>query len=165
MKSPAPSQESLKSIRLPGRFGSYRIADEALNRFFSYAKQPGVKSGFAVPLPAPLGCQYFELTPSGAMSGALAAKFPDLASLKGFAVHNPAATIRLDYDGSKMHAEVIWEDKVYLAKPVDVQDGIVYIVYDRKESGDLKQPFEEKAGPRTMQSAQPGMQASPLPVR
>jgi len=165
-----PPGDAAQGAPLPKRFESYTISKEELDTFFAYAGKAKTACSFAVPLPEPLGCQYFTVTPSGTLPEALAAKFPGMAALKGTAVYNRNAELRLDYDGARMHAQVIWDDAVYLVMPVQRGNDVVYIIYNKKDSGEEKQPFERKVNPAmyappVQLPAQQGVKTAPPPVR
>ncbi len=144
---------------LPPRSRGYIINGDQLDSFFSYSRIRGIKSSFSVPLPGTPGCQYFEVNNSGTLTEGLADKYPRLVSLKGHAIHNPGAGIRLDYDGHSMRAEITWGAAVYLVAPVPTKSGIVYIVYHKQDSREIKEPFEQKINPRMQELA------APLPIR
>src|SRR5690606_33474527 len=83
---------------LPARFRSYSINAAELDSFFSYSRKPGLRSSFSVPLPEPLGCQYFEVNNAATMTVGLADRYPRIVSLKGNAVNDRSADVRVDYD-------------------------------------------------------------------
>lgn len=144
---------------LPARARAYLIDTGRLDSFFTYARTPGGRSSFSIPLPGSPGCQYFELTDAGTLPASLATQYPKLVSLKGHAVHDPEASIRLDYDGALMRAEVIWGDAVYLVMPSQTENGTLYVVYQRQDTREVKQPFEQQMN---RMIAEP---AAPLPVK
>ncbi len=144
---------------LPARFRSYKIDAVQLDSFFSYSRKPGLRSSFSVPLPEPLGCQYFEVSNAGIMDMELAERYPRIISLKGNAVNDRSADVRVDYDGNHMRAQITWGATVYLVSPVQTKGGTVYIVYQKQDSREVKEPFEQKINPRMIEPA------APLPVR
>lgn len=144
---------------LPARFRSYTIDAAGLDSFFSYSRRPGLRSSFSVPLPEPLGCQYFEVSDAGIMAVGLVDKYPHIVSLKGTAVNDRGADVRVDYDGNQMRAQIIWGKAVYLVAPLQTKTGTVYIVYHKPDSREVKEPFEQKINPGMMEPA------APLPVR
>ncbi len=144
---------------LPVHFKGYAINAGQLDSFFSYSRRPGLRASFSVPLPAPLGCQYFEVSNADNMVGGLPDKYPHIVSLKGHAVNDRSASVRVDYDGYHMRAEITWGSAVYLVTPVQTKSGTVHIVYHKKDSREIKEPFEQKINPRMSEPA------VPLPVR
>lgn len=136
-----PLQSDITGYTLPAHFNTYTFSsDHQLKAFFMKAKT--TNAPFAVPLTGPDDCRAFTTQVSGTMSAELAAKYPEIVSLKGNAQANANADLRLDYDGNQMRGQVIWSDKVYLIDPVKYGNSTVYIVYDKNDSSIPKNSFE-----------------------
>jgi hypothetical protein len=163
-KTRAP--QATDGASLPRRFDSYRIPQAELDSFFSHAGKTETPLSFALPLPGDRGCQFFNVTSSGVIPKALAAKTPGLTSLKGTAVYNPNAEIRLDYDGSTMSAQVIWNDAVYLVRAVQEGSDVIYIIFNKEDSKEQKENFEENMNAAPSKKVAPSqIQQAPLPVQ
>lgn len=76
------------------------------------------------------------------MSAGLQEKYPDLISLQGNGVNNKSADLRLDWDGTQLHGQLLYNGSTFLITPVATNSGIVYLFYDKNDSGEIKQPFE-----------------------
>jgi hypothetical protein len=133
---------------LPAQFETYTIDNNQLKAFFSAAKQPDQRTIVSIPVPAPVGCQEFEVRSSSAVPPELAEKFPDMASLQGIGTINRAGDLRLDYDGSRLRGQVIWNGQVFLITPVESNGKLVYIIYDKSGSNEKKDAFEQPSNYR-----------------
>jgi len=85
----------------------------------------------------------FATTPSGTMSPELAAKFPQLVSLKGTNPQDQSATIRLNYDGSRLDAEMYIDGIPYILAPWKKNNVIYYLLYKKEDSGVQRKPLSE----------------------
>lgn len=144
---------NVKKIKLPPKSGQrklplhylvYTTNEKQLKDFLVAVKsQPTVH--FEIALPSPdFACHIFSLTNSGTMSEALAAKFPELVSLKGISREDKSSGLRLDYDGKTMNAEVTWMGKTYFIAPWEKGKKVYYLVYKKEDTGIEKRPFESR---------------------
>ena len=148
-----PGEGSNEKQRLPKAFNSFLVVNAAL--FFERAK--GEQQEVLIPLPA--GCIPFKATSSGTMSGDLQKKYPQLVSLKGS--NGAGDDLRLDWDGTTFTGQVLTAagGKTYFIKPAPGGAANTYLVYDKADSRDEKQPFEN---PRiTPPSSMPQRMTSP----
>jgi hypothetical protein len=154
-KATLPDMTAHTDVHLPKAYDSYMINDADLKAFFVYAGQHKQKNSFSIPLPKPLGCQYFDVEDAGTMAPGLQAKYPDIVSLKGNGTNTKSGSIRLNYDGVQMRAEVNWNGSIYYVMPVKTDGNIIYLVYDKRDSGETKEPFEQKTDPAKATPASP----------
>lgn len=132
--------ESKKGPQLPLKYTVYTINNEQMQAFFKSLQTTGQGS---INLPVPgHGCQPFQVENSGTMSAELAAKFPEIISLKGTAQHNKAGYTRIDYDGKKLKVEITWDNEIYYIQPWEEKGQLWYVLSDRRDMGYEKQPFE-----------------------
>ncbi|PZF75028.1 hypothetical protein [Taibaiella soli] len=136
-----PLQSDVPTYTLPTHFNTYAIStDRQLKAFFIKAKTTAAP--FSMPLSGPDDCRAFTTQVSGTMSAELAAKYPEIVSLKGRSDANADADLRLDYDGNQMRGQIIWSGKVYIIDPVKYGNSTVYIVYDKNDTSVPKNSFE-----------------------
>lgn len=123
----------------PKQYQVYLLDTTQLNMVFN----PSLKNWtVAVPLPEPIGCQIATLQESGTMSAELRQKYPAMLSLAGPAANNATADFRMDYDGNKLRGQVRWGADVFILSPFYTDGHVFYIIYNKKESGVNKAPFE-----------------------
>lgn len=139
--SPVTAVKKLKlqpvagKAKLPTQYSVYTINEKQLKDFLMAAKNaPDNSAELALPLAA-LGCKQFALANANTMSAGLAAKYPELVSLKGFAKEDNNASLRLDYDGSSLRAEITWGGTIYLLSPWKSGKKKYYLVYKRDDAG------------------------------
>lgn len=138
LKLPARQQ----TARLPRKYQVYTTDATKLRAFMQAAgKRP---SAIVVPLPEDPGCGQFSVMPSGTMSPELASKFPEIVSLKGTSKEERSASLRLDYDGKELNAEIIWNGTSYIIAPWKKGKQIYYLVYRKEDSGTEKKPLTER---------------------
>lgn len=126
--------------KLPKAYTVYRIDNNQLKPFFKSLKE---NNGGLINLPvSDTTCLTFTLSNSEVMSPSLAKKYPDIVSLKGHTTDNNANSLRLDYDGKKMKAEITRNNEVYFITPWQEGDTIYYLLYNKNDAGYEKVPFE-----------------------
>jgi hypothetical protein len=120
----------------PASYSEYTVA--GATGFFERAKEG--PQDIMVPLPD--GCRAFKTSLSETMSPELRKKYPQLVSLKGS--NDAGDDLRLDWDGSTFRGQVLTAagGKTYLITPL-TGTATNYMVYDRADSRDPKQPFEK----------------------
>ncbi len=127
--------------KLPAKFQVFATDPQALKLYLTATNSADQTSPIALPLSEGVGCQVFEVGTSGTMSPELAAKFPNLISLKGQAPNQAGADARIDFDGEKMEAQLNWEGQTYIISPWPSSSGtIYYLVYKKEDSGREKIP-------------------------
>lgn len=138
-------------LKLPARQGNallprkYQIYTTPTGKLKAFMEATGKKhTDVILPFSEEPGCQVFSVQPSGTMSPELAAKFPELISLKGVARADKNATLRLDYNGSELNAEIIWKGVSYIIAPWKKGSRTYYLLYKKEDSGTEKKPFREK---------------------
>ncbi len=72
------------------------------------------------------------------MSPGLAAKYPELASLKGQGAEDKSASVRLDYDGKELNAEILWKGTYYIIAPGKKRTKTYYLVYRKRRFRDAQ---------------------------
>jgi hypothetical protein len=129
--------------KLPARYSVYTINDKQLKDFLMAVKKaPDNTIEIALPLSAAEDCKRFALANANTMAPGLAARYPELISLKGFAAEDKNAGLRLDYDGSDLRAEITWGGTIYLLSPWKSGKKKYYLVYKKEDAGiERKQSF------------------------
>jgi hypothetical protein len=124
------------NARLPRKYTVYTVDAGSLHTFLTAIKSKGAEpSPIVLPLGTEAGCETFNVGTSGTMSPGLAAKYPELASLKGQGVTAKSASVRLDYDGKEMNAEIVWNGIYYIISPWKKGSKNYYLVYKKEDSG------------------------------
>lgn len=129
--------------KLPSVYEVYRVDAASLRAFM---KAIGKKDNdIMLPLPEREGgCTRFRTSPSGTMSPGLAARFPDIISLKGYGLADKGLSLRLDYDGQALHAEMIRNGVSYIIAPWKKGKRIYYLLYNKEHSGTERKPITER---------------------
>ncbi len=124
------------TAKLPTRFTVYTINEKQLKDFLKAAKQaPDHSMQMALPLSEGQDCASFLLANANTMSAGLAAKYPELVSLKGTAGDDSNALLRLDYDGTDLRAEITRSGTIYLIAPWKSGKKKYYLVYKKEDAG------------------------------
>lgn len=123
----------------PYKYKTYRVDPDTLKAFFSSFRHKG-----ELGMVAPVGknCEPFLMRRSGAMSPGLQEKYPDIVSLQGNGTVNKAAELRLDWDGTQLKGQLSHNENIYYITPVSTGEGMIYMIYDRKETAETKEGFE-----------------------
>lgn len=124
---------------LPKKYIQYKVSQDTLRALFNYLKTSDGRGGIILPIGR--HCEAFNLKRSGAMSAALQSKYPDLISVQGQGVSNKASDVRLDWNG-ELRGQITYNGEIYFITPVAGNNGGMYIVYKKEDSGEVKQPFE-----------------------
>jgi hypothetical protein len=126
-----PAKEGM--AKLPLKYSVYTINNLALKKYLMSLKaKPG---NIVLPVGGDQQCIEMYVSNSGTMSAGLAAKFPQLVSLKGNGVQDKSATVRLDYDGAALNAEIISGGVPYIIIPWKKGSTIYYLLYRKEDSG------------------------------
>jgi hypothetical protein len=143
--------QNVKSLKLPAKKGTaklplkyavFTVNGPALKRYMmSLKEKPG---SIVLPVGGDLLCIEAYVTNSGTMSEALAAKFPQLVSLKGNGVRDKSVTVRLDYDGTALNAEIISAGTSYIIEPWKKGSTIYYLLFKKEDSGVERKPLTER---------------------
>lgn len=130
----------IKGKILPKKYSTYLVSKAELKQFFVQIKN-GNNDQIAFPLPD--ACVTFSLKNSNAMDASLAAKYPEIMSLKGRSSNPDAQEARIDYDGNKLKAQIGYNRKTYILEPyTETADKIVYLLWDKDDTGYPKAKFE-----------------------
>ncbi len=131
------------TAKLPAAYTLYTIHETQLKEFLKAAKSaPDGTQKLALPLPGGEGCTQFVLANAQTMAAELAARYPELVSLKGHAVTNPnGGLLRLDYNGTDLRAEITWNGTVYLLSTWYSGKNEYYLVYIKEDAGIEKNPY------------------------
>ena len=125
--------------KLPEKYTAYTIDDTKLEAFMlqlSKAKQKKIA------LPTNTGCREYTLIPSETMSPELAAKFPELQSYQGQGILEKEETLRLDYDGTNLRANITNESGIFFLDPFETNEGKIYLLFNKNDSGLPKGRYE-----------------------
>lgn len=136
-----------KGLKLPAKYGTatlprqysiYTTDDKSLKDYMALAGRRGA-SATEISLPSLVasGCTRFLVSGSGTLSPELAAKFPGLVSLKGNGIEDAGASVRLDFDGKLMNAEIRQQEAYYIIAPWKKGNRTYYLLY-RKEDSTIK---------------------------
>ncbi len=137
-----PSKQA--SAQLPRKYSVYITDAAKLRKFLSAIKNnANTQTEIVLPLSEQSGCAAFQVIPSGTLSPELSKKFPQLVSLKGTAVQDKNTSVRLDYNGSELNAEILQGGVSYIIAPWKKGKKTYYLVYKKEDSGVEKKPFEE----------------------
>ncbi len=126
---------------VPRRYKAYRINADTLKAFFAAIQSGKTEIGMVVPITG-TNCESFSLRRSGSMSAELQQKYPDIISLQGNGTANKSADLRLDWDGSVLKGQVIYNSTIYFITPFTTGQGLIYVLYDKKDTNEVKNPFE-----------------------
>jgi hypothetical protein len=134
-----PGAES-RLANVPKKYASYTVDSVEWKAFAMKVMErgPGEVTGLNIPLPG--GCKAFSVTVSSTMSPELAAKYPQLASLKGSA--QDGSDLRLDWNGTAMRGQVINGGDTYFLEPFVTNGATFYLVYHKADAVTTKKPFE-----------------------
>lgn len=129
---------------LPKNFTAYKINTQSLNSFLNNLTNiPAEFQIINLPVDGGNGCMLFQLRPSGTMSSELQKKFPALKSFTGISKKDANAQLRLDFDGSEIHAEITHDGLTELLSPwKDKQGTDYYLLYYKKDARPQLQPFK-----------------------
>lgn len=122
-------------VKLPKRYTVFTTDAGSLHAILTAAKNTKEQTHIVLPLSDITGCAGFKVETSGTMSPELAAKYPQLASLKGQGTEDKSASVRLDYDGKEMNAEILWKGTYYIIAPWKKGIRTYYLVYRKEDSG------------------------------
>lgn len=130
------------TAKLPLKYTVYTVNNLALKKYMMSLK---VKPGnIVLPVNGGLSCIEAYVSNSGTMSAELAAKFPQLVSLKGNGIQDKSATVRLDYDGKELNAEIISGGISYIIEPWKKGSAVYYLLYRKEDSGVERKPLTER---------------------
>lgn len=129
-----------KGKQLPKKYSVYQVDNNKLNEAFKKIKD-GHGGTLNFPIPGN-GCQAFTLVESGTLSKELAAKYPEIISLKGQALQNAANDARVDYNGKQLQVEINWDGEVYYITPWIEKGKLWYLLSSKKDTGYEKVPYE-----------------------
>lgn len=146
-EQPHPMWQEVKSSQTtfpagftaPYKYKLYQVNQDTLQAFFSAFRQ---RSEQGMVIPVGKSCEPLLMRRSGTMSQALQEKYPDIISLQGNGTVNKAAELRLDWDGKQLKGQLSHNESIYYITPVNTGEGLRYMIYDRKETAETKQPFE-----------------------
>lgn len=135
-----PVAEAAAGVNVPRKYTSYTVDAAEWKSFAQKVKErgPGEVTGLNIPLPA--GCTAFSVSLSSAMSPELAAKYPDIISLKGTTENG--ADLRLDWNGTGMRGQVILRGDTWLLEPFAASEKTFYLIYHKADASATKKPFE-----------------------
>ncbi len=104
---------------------------------------PGVvpENSMVLELPTPdKGVQRFKVVEASIFAKALADKYPEIKSYKGWGIDDPTATLRFDISPQGFRAMVITESGSWFLDPYSTEDTKYYMAYHKKDL-DNDEPF------------------------
>jgi hypothetical protein len=118
---------------LPKDYKVYSIDSTQLVNFFTYAKTHPKDTSLKIliPLPSPIGCQLFVLPILKTRSNH--DNTFEMTGMWGTGIENKDNKIKINYDGKKLLANVIWDHSYYSALPINYNEKTYYIIYLRKD--------------------------------
>lgn len=130
------------TAKLPLKYTVYTVNGPALKKYMMSLKaKPG---NIVLPVNGDPSCLEAYVSNSGTMSAELAAKFPQLVSLKGNGITDKSSAVRLDYDGAVLNAEIISGGVSYIMEPWKKGSAIYYLLYRKEDSGVERKPLNER---------------------
>lgn len=129
------------SARLPKQYTVFTTHPKQLHTYMMMLKAKG--GSIVLPSSGAMACRTFSVTSSGTMSPELAAKFPQIVSLKGFEEKDHASTVRIDSDGSQWSAEMTLGGVAYIISPWKKGAVTYYLLYKKEDSGVERKPLSE----------------------
>ena len=135
-----PAEDAAVGVNVPRKYASYAVDAAEWKAFAETLKRRGDDEVTGLNIPLPAGCKRFSVTVSSTMSPELAAKYPDLISLKGSS--EDGADLRLDWDGARMRGQVILRGDTWLMEPFSAGGKTFYLIYHKADASATKKPFE-----------------------
>jgi hypothetical protein len=89
-------------------------------------------------------CVSFTLSRSGVLDPSLQQKYPGIISMKGRSADHHSAEARLDWNGRELRGQISFDGDIYYILPYKEGDNVAYLFYNRDDSGEVKQPFEQQ---------------------
>lgn len=126
-------------IKLPKSYLAYEIDQERLEDYFMKLKDRKTNQ---INIPLNGAMQYYALQEANTMNEELAAKYPEIQSLRGTNNANKNEQIFLDIDGKKLRVKITNNNGSYVVEPYETEKGLFYLVYDIKDTGYPKSKFE-----------------------
>lgn len=124
---------TIRQTKLPTKFTAYKINEADLKTFLKSVNE-GTKPAIMY-LPLNNDCISFKISTSGTMSKELAAKFPDIISLKGTSVNSQLVTVRIDYKDENLEMEINDQGQVYLMETWPGKEGNYFLLFNKNDAG------------------------------
>lgn len=121
-------------FKLPKQFDVFKVSSNHLNQYLTDLRTKGGTLELPVPNASVSGgfdCVTFKMENSGTMSPELNAKYPQLVSLKGYALENKTNLIRYDYDGTSQKISITWNGINYLYTPYISNNKTYYLLFKK----------------------------------
>ncbi|MEQ1747642.1 MAG: reprolysin-like metallopeptidase [Saprospiraceae bacterium] len=136
-----------QDIRLPGKFRLLEVEIERLANWLTQLPLDGTseisaKPSLVLSLPLPDGgFEDFVIVNDPVMHPDLARQFPEIQTFSGYAINDPATTVRLDVSPHGFNAQILSDkrDAVYIT-PVTVGENRHNLCFFKKEAA-LKEPW------------------------
>lgn len=125
---------------IPKKYKIYTLDSHNLQSWIQDLKQNN-KTGF-ITIPINGIDETFTLEDAKTMSPVLAAKFPQILSLKGFHTKDPQSNIRLNINEQELDIQVQIKDKTYIISKWEQPNFSGYLIYDKNDSNEEKLDFE-----------------------
>ncbi len=113
---------------LPAAYKVYSIDSEQLHSFlaFATAHPEDTTLQISIPLPEPIGCRIFDLPTTKARPGS---NNELIMAMWGKDNETKQNSIKINFDGKKLFANIAWDAKAYVILPLQFDDKIYYITY------------------------------------
>lgn len=125
----------------PTEYQAFKVNPQELKVFMQQVKSKQVRE-ITVPLDG--RCVTFLLRPSNVLSPELAEKYPELQSFQGIGKRNNNETAQIDFDGEQIRVMAQLAEGEFVLDPFKLEQGLVYLSFNAKNSGVPKRPFKKK---------------------
>ena len=130
-------KESERQI-IPNKYRLLSLDFQGISKALSIVPkwQPDVEvdNSMILELPTPdNGMQRFKVMEASIFAEALAAKYPEIKSYKGWGIDDPTATLRFDISPQGFHAMVLSAQGSWFIDPYSKADTKYYMSYDKKD--------------------------------
>lgn len=128
----------VRQTKLPLKYSVYQVNEQDLKAFLLAAQRS--TEPLIMFIPVNNECISFKVAASGTMSKELAAKFPDLVSLKGMATHKQGTSVRIDYTDGNLKMEIQDNGQVYLMETWTGKVQNYFLIFDKNDADYIKTP-------------------------
>lgn len=133
-------EPTIRKTQLPTKFSAYLLNEKDLKAFLKSANQEGKSTIASIPIENK--CIQFKLSQSRTMSKELAARFPDIISLKGISTSSETVSVRIDYKEDNFKAEINDNGKIYFIDTWSGEGRNYFLIYKKEDAGYEKIPHK-----------------------
>lgn len=134
------------SDNVPTNYKAFTADPTIIKEHFISREDDGTNFTLALPIYMDnnVTCTVYNIAMSSTMSPELQKKYGGVKTFKGQGTEYADQSIRVEYsEGVGMRAYLNINDKVILFMPYQIGSEIIYICFDKTESGGIKFPFEK----------------------